>query len=275
MLKRTLTGLVIGAYAIVMVLLGRIALLVNLLAVMIIGVYEVLHVLKQGGYKPMAWMHYATVVALIPAYLLGEQLAGNGIIAVLLVLLASVMLCMTYTALRTDPNTNDMLASLLPCIYPTYPLLAFVILVSSTAPHWRMMVWLMLAVSVACDVFALIGGTTWGKAGKHKLLPRVSPHKTVEGAVSGMIGALLAALTVFTICTLRGEIIPLVHFLVLGVLGGVATQAGDIVASYIKRFCGVKDYGTIFPGHGGVLDRLDGILFNALIFCIYSMLFPL
>ena len=90
-----------------------------------------------------------------------------------------------------------------------------------------------------------------------------------------MLGAILSAVGVYLFCLLRGESFPLYHFLILGVLGGLATQAGDIVASYIKRFCNVKDYGTIFPGHGGVLDRIDGISFNAVVVCVYAMLFPL
>ncbi|MCL2752199.1 MAG: phosphatidate cytidylyltransferase, partial [Firmicutes bacterium] len=59
-----------------------------------------------------------------------------------------------------------------------------------------------------------------------------------------------------------------VHFVVLGIVGSVFTQAGDLAASYIKRKCEIKDYGTVIPGHGGIMDRLDGILFNAVfIFC--------
>lgn len=65
---------------------------------------------------------------------------------------------------------------------------------------------------------------------------------------------------------------PFWIFIVLALIGSLMTQVGDIVASYIKRFCGVKDFGKIFPGHGGLLDRLDGIMYNAVALCIYLLI---
>jgi len=146
--------------------------------------------------------------------------------------------------------------------------MAIVMLVCSDSPFWRMMIWLLFALSASSDSAALFAGKFFGK---HKLIPRVSPNKTVEGAIGGIAGSLIAAMVVYTITAVRGEGLSIFMFIGLGIVGSVLTQVGDIVASYIKRFCGVKDFGKIFPGHGGLLDRLDGILFTAVGLCIFVM----
>lgn len=97
--------------------------------------------------------------------------------------------------------------------------------------------------------------------GKHKLIPEVSPNKTVEGAIGGVLGCLIGFAIYGGILTAIGKVT--VHFLpllVVGLITPVISQIGDLIASYIKREQGIKDYGNLFPGHGGVLDRFDSIL---------------
>lgn len=111
------------------------------------------------------------------------------------------------------------------------------------------------------DSTALFAGMLFGK---HKLAPVLSPKKTVEGAVGGVFGAVMG-------CLIYGAVIQSgfqkeVNFLLLplyGVVGSVVSQIGDLSFSYIKRQYGVKDFGRIFPGHGGVLDRFDSVIFCA------------
>ena len=106
----------------------------------------------------------------------------------------------------------------------------------------------------ACDTVAYFGGTRWGR---HKLCPSVSPAKSVEGAIFGFGGCLAVTL----ICGHYLQI-PWQHGLASGVIIGVTCQLGDLVESAIKRHMGVKDSGRFFPGHGGVLDRVDSLLFS-------------
>ena len=100
--------------------------------------------------------------------------------------------------------------------------------------------------------------------GKHKLSPLVSPHKTVEGAVGGLVGGVLGMVIfriIFYLCTLQ----PL-HIggcILMGLVGALMGQLGDLSFSAIKRQYGIKDYGRLLPGHGGVLDRFDSVLFAA------------
>lgn len=118
---------------------------------------------------------------------------------------------------------------------------------------------LSLYVSVwVCDTLAYLMGRRFGKK---KILPLVSPKKTVVGTVSGVIGALLAMLLLGGLGFLPGQVFPAVHLLILGLIVGVAGQTGDFVESRLKRDFNVKDTGALLPGHGGVLDRFDSLLF--------------
>ncbi|HWS43211.1 MAG TPA: phosphatidate cytidylyltransferase [Pseudoflavonifractor sp.] len=131
---------------------------------------------------------------------------------------------------------------------------------------------LPLIAAFTSDAFALFAGLAFGK---RKLAPELSPKKTVEGAVGGFAGAILC-------CMLYGLVLekefgltanyPLLA--VYGALGSVLAQVGDLSFSYIKRQYGIKDFGNIFPGHGGVLDRFDSVIFCAPLIEILILWFP-
>ena len=111
--------------------------------------------------------------------------------------------------------------------------------------------------------------------GRHKMVPRLSPKKTWEGAVGGLLGSVVVGLLLFAFEQLAGigrTNLPLWGYLLLGLFCGVAEQAGDLTASLIKRFCGIKDYGNLFPGHGGMMDRMDSVLFTTIVIYGYCLL---
>lgn len=129
---------------------------------------------------------------------------------------------------------------------------------------------LILCFAWGGDTSAYFAGRAFGR---HKLAPIVSPHKTVEGAIGGVIGSMLAGVLVtFVYGILSGRLqmftvnITPRHYLIILGLGAVASVLGilgDLFASAVKRQVGIKDYGTIFPGHGGILDRFDSVMFIA------------
>lgn len=129
---------------------------------------------------------------------------------------------------------------------------------------------LILCFAWGGDTAAYFAGRAFGR---HKLAPIVSPKKTVEGAVGGVLGSILAGLVATLVYgTFSGRYttltidVTLRHYLVLLLMGAVASVLGilgDLFASAVKRQVGIKDYGTIFPGHGGILDRFDSVMFIA------------
>ncbi len=130
------------------------------------------------------------------------------------------------------------------------------VLVDQSGPETHLLVWIVIFSAFGTDIFAYFSGVAFGK---HKLCPKISPKKTIEGSIGGILGAIL-------LCGLFGWIFvrPLfIHCLILGAMGGVITQFGDLTASIFKRHMGIKDYGKLIPGHGGIMDRFDSILFAA------------
>jgi phosphatidate cytidylyltransferase len=129
--------------------------------------------------------------------------------------------------------------------------------------------WVLLAMWIAwaSDTGAYFAGRFFGR---HKLAPRVSPAKTIEGALGGLLASLTGALAAhfWFLPTL-----PLVDALVLAAVANVFGQAGDLVESLVKRSTGVKDSGNILPGHGGMLDRVDALMFTATACWVYTQWF--
>lgn len=129
-----------------------------------------------------------------------------------------------------------------------------IILIDQTA--YSTLIWLVILTAFGTDIFAYFTGYFFGK---HKLSPAISPKKTIEGAVGGVVGSVI--LSVAFILIIHPDL--LFHGIVMGILGSIISQFGDLTASIIKRNIGIKDYGDLIPGHGGVLDRFDSVLFTA------------
>jgi len=117
-------------------------------------------------------------------------------------------------------------------------------------------VWIVLMSAFGTDIFAYLTGKAFGK---RKLCPSISPKKTVAGSIGGVLGSVLLC-GLFSLIFMPTE---LATCIVIGVAGGIFSQFGDLTASVMKRKIGIKDWGTLIPGHGGVLDRIDSILFVA------------
>lgn len=122
---------------------------------------------------------------------------------------------------------------------------------------------LYLAIFISAwvtDVFAYFCGMLFGRGGKHKLIPDVSPKKTVEGSIGGMIFCVLIMIVFGMLCNwLTVYDSKIIMFAVGGFLASIVSQIGDLLMSYVKRHYGIKDFSQLFPGHGGVLDRFDSI----------------
>ncbi len=140
-------------------------------------------------------------------------------------------------------------------------------------PNGAYYIALVFFASWICDTFAYLFGS---KFGKHRLIPEISPKKSVEGAIAGVVFSVLFFLLYGLVIDLVKDGIT-VNYLSLalsGLLLSVISQFGDLIASLIKRERGIKDYGKIFPGHGGVMDRFDSILAVSLPLFVIAVSFP-
>jgi phosphatidate cytidylyltransferase len=164
-----------------------------------------------------------------------------------------------------DTAAREVAFALLAFLYIPFMLMHLVQL--RQTPFGIQWLFVMMLIVMTNDSAAYYTGTAFGK---HRLYPLVSPKKSIEGAVGGLIGSLAGAfLAKFVFFPQMSFIDAVVAALVIGVVG----QAGDLFESLLKRSFGVKDSGTIIPGHGGVLDRLDSILFAAPITYYYVLFF--
>jgi len=122
--------------------------------------------------------------------------------------------------------------------------------------EYSVLIWLVLLTAFGTDSMAYFTGYLLGK---NKLCPKISPKKTVEGAIGGIIGSIV-------LCGLFGYFMAgdlITDCIIIGFAGSIISQFGDLTASVFKRKMGIKDYGNLIPGHGGVLDRFDSVLFTA------------
>lgn len=133
-------------------------------------------------------------------------------------------------------------------------------------PHGGQWVLLSMWIAWAGDTGAYFAGRYFGK---HKLYPKVSPSKTVEGGLGGLLGSLTGGLAAHFWFL---PDLPLLDAVLLSILGGAAGQLGDLVESLVKRSVGAKDSGNVLPGHGGMLDRVDALMFTATACFLYNVL---
>ena len=245
--------------------LGRPAIGIAVFVLSLVGMYEFYKALSKGGFNPVYSAGYAACLPLlylavsrwIPG-LSGLEGTGAALTAVaagvflLLVLLFCLLIFSDgkYTA-------ADVSVTFLGILYVAF-LFSFVTLTRNMGNGY-LYIWLIFIGAWATDTFAYFTGVSVGKT---KILPKVSPKKSLEGSIGGIVGCVLAML-LFGMFFSRILNMPLYHFAILGGICGIVSQIGDWAASAVKRSVGIKDYGNIMPGHGGVLDRLDSILFVA------------
>ena len=236
---------------------------------MIVSTYEVYKAIRASGIEPVRWSGYLFCGLTIAASALAFFVpAGRELTTI--ALLIGVMAAMTRLVSRGKIAIESLMATVFPMLYPG---LFFAVLLEMLHFENRAIVTLALALSFIAasinDVFALLAGLCFGK---HKLSPELSPKKTIEGSIGGLIASVIFCMVLPSLLKLifsfdpsfapqLANIPPVWAFGILGLVAGAFSQTGDLIASMLKRHCGVKDFGRIFPGHGGMMDRMDGVLF--------------
>ena len=269
-MKRILTAVVLILAVFALIFFGKLWMITLCAAIVAeLAAYEYLQLAAVGAKAhnatlriPIWWMALGTALAFV------VTLTNFPVEAQLPVLSALTLALFAWNGFRAPliqvlPDTAQGLFGL---IYIAYPL-TLIPLMWKQEDGPALVLFLMLCVWSG-DIAALYIGRAFGK---HKLAPRLSPGKTVEGAIASIVGSVLAGMAVVWIgdaLTGLGNMMlhiaqPLWQSLILAILLNVAAQAGDLLESAIKRGAGVKDSGTMLPGHGGILDRIDALLVAA------------
>jgi len=248
MKQRILSGILMLPL-LILVYFGGIALTAGCFIVGMIGVREFFGGFRKIGIEPSNLIAYLCAAGLYAIHILNAAAIWH-----MFWFFGTVLACLLYMFNINNRKISDGAATLTGVLYVIF--FSFHVTLIDQAPGFRLMVWLVFLTAFGTDIMAYFTGLA---IGKHKLCPGISPKKTIEGAVGGIFGSIM-------FCGIFGYFFMsdfFIHCLIVGALGGVFSQFGDLTASVFKRYMGIKDYGNLIPGHGGVLDRFDSVLFTA------------
>ena len=250
---RLLSGIVLVIAALVLIITGGDVLLISTLVISYIGMFElyrIFHIEKEAvgiiGYLAATVYYCNLKFAFLPDTM---------------VFVLGVLILMMFAYVFTYPKykTEQVLAAFFGVFY--------VAVMLSYVYQTRMIeagayiVWLVFLCSWGCDTCAYCVGMLLGK---HKMAPKLSPKKSIEGGIGGLAGAaLLGALYALAINKWGGASAGVGEYALICFVGGIISMIGDLAASAIKRNHEIKDYGKLIPGHGGILDRFDSVIFTA------------
>ncbi|MBP3384843.1 MAG: phosphatidate cytidylyltransferase [Firmicutes bacterium] len=257
MKTRILSGLIMAPLLIVLYFGGPI---LKLACVFIaaMAVREFYNGFRAMDIRPCDNIAYAAIVALYAINLFTTDMGWY-----MLWFFGCVLASLLYLFKIEERKLEDALATLTGIFYIVF-FSYHVVLVDGTG-EYSILLWLIVLTAFGTDIMAYFTGMLLGK---HKLCPKISPKKTIEGSIGGILGSVIlcAAFSAIFVPQL------LVHSIIIGVLGGIISQFGDLTASIFKRKMGIKDYGNLIPGHGGILDRFDSVLFTAPMVYYYILL---
>lgn len=262
---RVSSGIILTIFLFVILILGEDILLLSSIVLSLIGVMEITKVLNLSKILvsiifPFTLFYYIVVV----------KYAREGILLFLISMI--LMLLIFYVFAFPKFSIKDIALTIFTIFYVPV-MFSFVYLLREQRGHFgQYIVWLIFISSWGCDTSAYFFGLLLGK---HKLIKQVSPNKTIEGSVAGVIGSVIIGIiyvVVLNLFTNINFVLSIKRVSIACALGAVFSQIGDLTASCIKREYNIKDYGNIIPGHGGVLDRFDSVIFTApIIYFIFNI----
>ena len=263
---RLISGIVLVAIAIALIWAGGDVLLIGILAISLIGMMELNRVFQMEK-SPLAIAAYLAAIcyfADLRLKLLPESM--------LLLILFMIVLMFIYVFAYPTYRAKQVMAAFFGLFYVAI-MLSFVYRIRELE-HGFYLTFLIFLCSWGCDTCAYCVGVLFGR---HKMSPKLSPKKSIEGAVGGVAGAaLLTALYAFIFRSGLGLTsgVQIAALAAIAAVGGLISMVGDLTASAIKRNYDIKDYGTLIPGHGGILDRFDSMIITApIIYYLAIMLF--
>jgi phosphatidate cytidylyltransferase len=292
MKERIISGVILAAAIIGLGLIGSYPLSMALMLCSVIGYYELTSILcssasskkkkaveeKKRGFDLIAWPGLVLSVVYYGGLMFIEWRYGlvntPGMVSAsdfwtLLILSLDFLLTMGIYVF-TFPRRKSYNATGAVAAFLYVPVMMSFLLRTRSLSHGIWLYLLIFICSSVSDVCALAVGMA---IGRHKLAPVLSPKKTIEGAIGGIAGsALVSCLIAVLIRRFEPGINAVPVFLIIGICGSIIGQTGDLAASAIKRNHGIKDYGHLIPGHGGIMDRFDSVIFTAPVIYYLSFL---
>lgn len=257
MKTRILSGLIMVPLLAVLYF-GGYVLMAACFVIGVMAVREFYRGFEAMGIKPCYNAAYAAILGLYAVNMFTEAPQWY-----MLWFFGCVLVSLLYLFRIEERKLEDGMATLTGIFYVIF--FSYHVMLVDQTGEYAILVWLVVLTAFGTDIMAYFAGVFLGK---HKLCPKISPKKTIEGSIGGILGSVI-------LCGLFSWIfIPrlLVHCLIIGLLGGIVSQFGDLTASIFKRKMGIKDYGNLIPGHGGILDRFDSVLFTAPMVYYYIVL---
>lgn len=246
MLKKRISSAIIGLPLVFTALIiGGWYLRIFLAVISLMGLNEFYTVFKNIDIKPINYIGYISILFF---YIWGYSYNTMDVIIFITIIIFSVPI------VQRKYNLKDVSITIVGVIY-----IIFFSYIGKIRDfnNGYLLVWLIIIISWFTDTFAYFVGK---RIGKSKLCPTISPNKTFEGSIGGLIGSLIGCL-IFTYLFNEKLQINILYIIALSITGSLIAQVGDLFASLVKRNCKTKDFSKIIPGHGGILDRFDSILF--------------
>lgn len=277
MKTRVITAIVALAVFVGVLLAPPIVFTIALAAVTVIMLLECYKATKADAAMKVVGLVSAAILAisLVPAFTpKGLKIVDDILVIAMILIIIINMILIVFKHGKKD--YKEVLSNAFLTLYIVF---AMYCILSVRAYRETENMLLIFITAWSCDTFAYFSGRFFGK---HKLIPHVSPNKTVEGAIGGVIGAIISCFLYDCIVSMvvHGESIKImveflsssvIHAVIIGGICGICSQLGDLIASAIKRDAGIKDFGWIFPGHGGFMDRFDSVIFIAPIILLLSI----
>lgn len=262
--ERTISAVILVIVALATILPGGIILALTLYVISIIGFFELTKACgvrmrdKSGDYEKINALEIMGILC-ITAYYAVTYLAQDTAYSMQLVIMMLIALMFVYVFGFSKYNANQVMNTYFSLIYA--PVMLSFVFLTRQLDNGIYLVWMIFISSWISDTCAYLVGVM---IGKHKLAPVLSPKKSIEGAVGGIVGAAVvgALFGAYLDSAFYTENFVIILAIVGGV-GSVISQVGDLAASAIKRNHDIKDYGKLIPGHGGIMDRFDSVIFTA------------
>ena len=246
-------------------------------AISVIGSLELLKALKGVSF-PQKVVTIAFSAIAVPLYVVSQLTMSSGFLAVGV---SGLLFAVALAALNVFDHGESTIRGTTTCFMAMLYCGVLCVMLSSVnhlAENSTAAILLLFATVMATDTFAYLVGSLFKKWVPYKLAPKLSPNKTIIGAVGGLIGGMVGAIIAYYVyyglslvpafgspIVYSGPVPPVVAFMLIGFVTSLFAQAGDLFESAIKRESDIKDMGNILPGHGGVLDRFDSMLFASVI----------